>query len=72
MTHRLQLLEEENGEMKISVSRLKSQTEKLDQVSGTLLFACVLLSFVSTLNYLEHVMVRSGNVPTWLKRTDRN
>ncbi|KAL3053118.1 rab11 family-interacting protein 4A [Trematomus bernacchii] len=31
LSNRLQLLEEENGEMKISVSRLKSQTEKLDQ-----------------------------------------
>ncbi|XP_034077539.1 rab11 family-interacting protein 4A [Gymnodraco acuticeps] len=31
LSNRLQLLEEENGEMKISVCRLKSQTEKLDQ-----------------------------------------
>ena len=31
--HRLQQLEEENGEMKLNVCRLKSQTEKLDQVS---------------------------------------
>ncbi|XP_010782895.1 rab11 family-interacting protein 4A-like [Notothenia coriiceps] len=31
LSNRLQLLEEENGEIKISVCRLKSQTEKLDQ-----------------------------------------
>lgn len=31
--HRLQQLEEENGDMKLNVCRLKSQTEKLDQVS---------------------------------------
>ncbi|KAK5855682.1 hypothetical protein PBY51_007340 [Eleginops maclovinus] len=31
LSNRLQLLEEENGEMKINVCRLKSQTEKLDQ-----------------------------------------
>lgn len=31
--HRLQQLEEENGNMKMNVCRLKSQTEKLDQVS---------------------------------------
>lgn len=30
--HRLQQLEEENGKMKMNVCRLKSQTEKLDQV----------------------------------------
>lgn len=32
--HRVQQLEEENGEMKLNVCRLKSQTEKLDQVSA--------------------------------------
>uniref|UniRef100_A0A4W6FU95 RAB11 family interacting protein 4 (class II) a n=1 Tax=Lates calcarifer TaxID=8187 RepID=A0A4W6FU95_LATCA len=31
LCNRLQLLEEENGEMKLNVCRLKSQTEKLDQ-----------------------------------------
>ncbi|XP_054464282.1 rab11 family-interacting protein 4A isoform X1 [Anoplopoma fimbria] len=31
LCNRVQLLEEENGEMKINVCRLKSQTEKLDQ-----------------------------------------
>ncbi|XP_040047090.2 rab11 family-interacting protein 4A isoform X1 [Gasterosteus aculeatus] len=31
LCNRVQLLEEENGEMKLSVCRLKSQTEKLDQ-----------------------------------------
>lgn len=31
--HRVQQLEDENGEMKLNVCRLKSQTEKLDQVS---------------------------------------
>lgn len=30
--HRVQQLEEENDEMKLNVCRLKSQTEKLDQV----------------------------------------
>lgn len=30
---RIQQLEEENSEMKVNVCRLKSQTEKLDQVS---------------------------------------
>lgn len=33
--HRVQQLEDENGEMKMNVCRLKSQTEKLDQVSVT-------------------------------------
>lgn len=33
--HRVQQLEDENGEMKLNVCRLKSQTEKLDQVSVT-------------------------------------
>lgn len=36
--HRLQQLEEENGTMKINVCRLKSQTEKLDQVILILIF----------------------------------
>lgn len=31
LCNRIQLLEEENGEMKLNVCRLKSQTEKLDQ-----------------------------------------
>lgn len=31
--YRVQQLEEENGEMMLNVCRLKSQTEKLDQVS---------------------------------------
>ncbi|TNN49025.1 Rab11 family-interacting protein 4A [Liparis tanakae] len=31
LCNRVQLLEEENGEMKVNVCRLKSQTEKLDQ-----------------------------------------
>lgn len=30
--HRVQQLEDENDEMKLNVCRLKSQTEKLDQV----------------------------------------
>jgi len=30
--YRVQQLEEENAEMKVNVCRLKSQTEKLDQV----------------------------------------
>lgn len=33
--HRVQQLEEENGDMSVNVSRLKSQSEKLDQVSQT-------------------------------------
>lgn len=32
---RVQLLDDDNTEMKLNVCRLKSQTEKLDQVSGT-------------------------------------
>lgn len=54
--HRLQQLEEENGKMKINVCRLKSQTEKLDQVilimiSSFLIFAILyMIHCISTLD----------------------
>lgn len=43
--HRVQQLEDENDEMKLNVCRLKSQTEKLDQVMFYLFIYIQLLYF---------------------------
>lgn len=52
---RVQQLEEENSEMKVNVCRLKSQTEKLDQVND------VITVLVITVNINDQLLVKSRN-----------
>lgn len=52
---RVQQLEEENSEMKVNVCRLKSQTEKLDQVND------VITVLVITVNINDQLLVNSRN-----------
>lgn len=52
---RVQQLEEENSEMKVNVCRLKSQTEKLDQVND------VITVLVIIVNINDQLLVNSRN-----------
>lgn len=52
---RVQQLEEENSEMKVNVCRLKSQTEKLDQVND------VITVLVITVNINDQLLVNCKN-----------